>query len=199
MKISSLLLIAFAILVSIGCGVNKQVQQMKSFGKNEFRLLSVDSTTLAGVDVQHVNQLSDLSTVDKARILASFASGTVPLYTSLLIETRNKSSEENALNKLEWKLLLDGNEIANGISNERIIVPADSTVAFRLPVNSDVRKLLKKDERDAVINLALGLADLSRNPARITVKVKPTFIVAGKEVKYPGFVNIDKELNKQEP
>lgn len=160
---------------------------MKNFGKSKFRLLSVDSTTLAGVDVSHINQASDISLSDKAWIVAAYTAGSLPLYAKLNLEAKNTTSETASMSEFDWIVMLDGEEVAKGTSYKKIILPADRTVSvpFPLPVNTDVRRVASKGPRDAIANLALGLVDLSRNPTRLSLKITPTIMLGNTPVKYP--------------
>jgi hypothetical protein len=194
------ILFALALFAVAGCGVSRQVQEMKNFGKSKFRLVSVDSTKLAGVNVRNVNQVSDISLEDKARIVAAYAAGSLPLYAKLNLEAKNTTSQSASMNEFDWIMLLDGEEVATGTSHEQITLPADSTVSvpFSLPVNTDVRKLASKGPRGAITNISLGLVDLSRNPTRLTLKIKPTIMLGNTPVKYPGYVTVNKEFNTNE-
>lgn len=170
---------------------------MKNFGKSKFRLLSVDSTTLAGVDVRKVNQASDISLEDKARIIAAYAAGALPLYAKLNLEAKNTTSKPASMNSFDWIMLLDGDEVATGTSHQQIVLPADSTISvpFSLPVNTDLRRLASKGPRNAIANLALGLVDLSRNPTRLYLKIRPTIMIGSRSFKYPGYVTVTKDFN----
>ncbi|MEJ7829705.1 MAG: hypothetical protein WKF91_15960 [Segetibacter sp.] len=192
--------LTLALVTAPGCGASRLVQEMKNFSKSKFRLLSVDSTTLAGVDVRRVSQASDISLADKARIVAAYAAGALPLYATLNLEAKNTTSEPASMSSFDWIMLLDGNEVATGTSRERIVLPADSTVSvpFSLPVNTDVRRLASKGPRDAIANLVLGLVDLSRNPTRLSLKIKPTIMIGSRSFKYPGYVTLTKEFNSNQ-
>ena len=196
MKLFKYILILSNFFVLTSCEVSNQVKQMKNFSKNKFRLVTVDSVKIAGVSLMNVKKLSDLSLSETAVIAGSLTFGTSPLNADLVIETKNNSNEIAAINELEWRLYLDNNEIANGITTKKIVVPVGDSVIFRLPINADVRKLLSKEQRKSITNLALGLADLSNNPTRMVVKIKPTFNVAGIKIKYPKYINLTKNFNE---
>ena len=55
-----------------GCGISEQVQQAKAFKGVDVRLVGVEQATLAGIDVTQVRKAGDLSTVQKAALLAGY-------------------------------------------------------------------------------------------------------------------------------
>src|SRR5260221_2884638 len=93
-----------------GCSILKQYGQMATFSKCEFRLESVEGTTLGGIPIQGVTQVSDLGFVNLAKLQTLLSGGTLPLEFTLNIEVKNPNSSVAAMNKLAWILYLDDNE-----------------------------------------------------------------------------------------
>jgi hypothetical protein len=49
--------------------------------------------------------------------------------------------------------------------------------------------------KDAVINFGLNLAGTGDQPSRLTVKVKPTILIAKKAMQYPGYITLTREFS----
>ncbi|MDF7815426.1 LEA type 2 family protein [Hymenobacter sp. YC55] len=196
---SRLARVAAGFLLVLGlsqCGISEQVQQAKAFKNAEFRLSSVEQATVAGIDVTQIRQPGDLSTGDRARLAVAYASGNLPLRMRVNLEIRNPNSEMAALNELDYIALLDGKQVATGRTTERIEVAPNGGVAITpVTLESNLREAMGEQSGEALANLALGLADRDRQPLRLTMRIRPTFITSsGRRIAPAGYVNVDKEF-----
>lgn len=178
------------------CGISEQVQQAKAFKGVDVRLVNVEQATLAGIDVTRVRQLSDLSTVQKAALLSGYATGSLPLRLRLNLEFRNPNDETAALNEFDYIALIDGKEVAKGRTTQRIEVPANGGVTTApIDLNSNLREAVGDQTESSLADFALGLADGDRQPVRLTLKLKPTFITnSGRRISPGGYTTVDKEF-----
>jgi hypothetical protein len=184
----------FLLAVS-SCGISEQVQQAKAFKDAQIRLASVEQVTVAGIDVMQIRQHSDVSTVDKARLVAAYAAGNVPLRMRVNLEIRNPNDEVAALNELDYIALIDGKQVATGRTTQRIEVAPNSTSMAPVTLESNLREAVGENSGEALADLVLGLADRDRQPVRLTMRVRPTFITSsGRRITPAGYINVDKEF-----
>jgi len=177
------------------CGIGEQVQQAKAFKGAEFRLASVEQATLAGVDVTHLRNASDLSLINQARIATAYASGNLPLRLRVNLEVRNPNDEIAAVNAFDYIALLDGKQVATGRSMERIEVAPNSVAVAPIALESNLREVVGEQSGEALANLALGLGDQNSTSHRLTLRLKPTFVTSsGRSISAPGYVNVEKEF-----
>lgn len=202
LRSTNILAILAIILFLSRCGINRQVQQAKNLSKSRFALQSADSTTIADYPVEvfkDIRQLEDVNPLRYPRIAAGLLERNIPFKTNLNLEITNPTNDTAAINAFEYRLLLGGSELANGHVDQRIVVPpgGGKALAF-IPVNANAYGLLTNSStRNAFINLARSLAGSSQvSPSRVTLKIKPTFVIGNKAVTYPGFISIDKEVNR---
>ena len=191
-------LLGSALAVASCAGVNRQKEEGQNFKNCEFKLQSIEQATLGGVDVTSVRAASDLSTGDRARILAAYATGSLPLNMRVNLQVTNPNGELAALNALDYKILLDGNEVATGATTQRIEVPGNSTALVTVPVNADVRRAVADGGGEALGNFALGLADRSRQPTRFTIAIRPTVNFLGRSFKSPNYTTVDKDVTARQ-
>lgn len=177
------------LLVAASC---QQLKQMANFTKCQFRMASVQNTSLAGVDVQQVRSLSDLNLLQAGRITAAYASGSMPLSLTVNVDAQNPNDAAAAMNSMEWILLIEGKEIVNGVLNERVaIAPGGGTAVIPVRINADLRKLLAKNSMNENINLGLGLAGNNGKPSpKMSLKIKPSIMIGSFSVPYPGYINL---------
>lgn len=189
-----------AVLGLSQCGIHEQVQQAKAFKQVSVRLLSVDQATIAGINVLTMHQPADLGTAERALLLAAYTAGNLPLRLRANLEFRNPNTETAALNEFDYIALLDGQQVAAGHTNQRIEVPGNGGVATApVEVQSNLRQALGEQSGESLANFALGLADRDRQPMRLTIKLKPTFITSsGRRISAPSYSTVEKEFTARQ-
>jgi hypothetical protein len=53
--------------------------------------------------------------------------------------------------------------------------------------------VLSGKSADAMLNFCMNLAGSGTKPTRFKIKLKPTVIIAGSEVTYPGYITVKTE------
>ncbi|TPG63058.1 LEA type 2 family protein [Hymenobacter nivis] len=191
-------LLGAALFASSCASLNQQKEEGKNFKECEFKLQSIEQATLGGVDVTNVRSAADLSGGDRARIVAAYATGSLPLNMRVNLQVTNPNNEVAALNALDYKIMLDGNEVATGATTQRIEVGPNSTAIATVPVNADVRKAIADGGLESVGNFALGLADRNRQPTRVTIAIRPTVKIFGTTIKRPGYITVEKDVTARQ-
>ncbi len=179
------------IITFSGCDVARQAQQASNLANCEFRILSVDHINLAGIELQNIQTISDLGMSDVARILGGFTSPTFPLSLQLNIEGRNPNEKPAGLNRLEWILFIDEIQMTTGILDKPFVIPSLGTLTVPVDVGLDLKQVLSGKSAMAMLNFCLNLAGTGITPTRFKIKLKPTVIVAGKALTYPGFITVN--------
>lgn len=167
------------------------LKEMAALGKCEFRMTTLEDPELAGIDIDRVRSFSDLGLTDMGIITASIVKGELPLAFTLNIEARNPNPATAAMNKLEYMAFIDDVQVASGAMDRRVEIPPGGGIAtIPLRLNTDLIDILGKDSRQALVNFGLNLADAGNKPTRVSLKVKPTILVGGLEIVYPGYFNV---------
>lgn len=167
------------------------LKEMAALGKCEFRLTTLENPELAGIDVSQVRSYSDIGLTDLAILTSSIIRGELPLSFTLNVESRNPNPATAALNKLEYLAFIDDVQVASGALTRRIEIPANGGITnIPLYLETDLIDILEKDSRQALVNFGLNLADAGKRPTRVSLKVKPTILVGGLEIIYPGYFRV---------
>ncbi|QJD77724.1 hypothetical protein [Spirosoma rhododendri] len=199
---TKLVLFLTAPLLFTQCGINRQVQQAKGLSKSKYAIHSADSITIAGYDVREFKDmrgLDDVNPLNYPRIAAGLIKKDVPFRANLNVEITNPTNEIAAINQFDYRLLLAGNELASGTVDRRVEVPANGgKVIVPIPVNANAYGLISSSStRNAFVDLVRNLAGSDQvAPARVTLKIRPTLMLGNKQVKYPGYIDIDKEITR---
>lgn len=178
-----------------GCATLQQLSQMANLSQCQFRLASVEQTSLAGIPLQGVNGPANLGPLDLLKLQSAFASGTLPLQCTLNLEARNPNGSPAGMSRMEWVLFMDGNRLTSGVLEKQVeIAPNGGTGAFPLGVSLDLLQVLSGKTLDSMVNLASNIAGEGTRPTRITLQVKPSITVGGQTVDYPGYVTVSHDF-----
>ncbi|MBU0487614.1 MAG: hypothetical protein KKA07_04020 [Bacteroidetes bacterium] len=186
------------LLLAGGCDIFKQVDQMKAFSKCEFRLKSLVDAKLAGVAVQNIKSINDISMLDVAKITSAYSKGSLPLEFTLNVEVRNPNKQAAAMNKLDWILQIDSKEMLNGTVNQRTdVAPNGGTATLPMKMSVDLKKVVADGQAKDIAGYAFNLSDQTNKPTRVTLKAKPSIMVAGVAMKYPGYFTVSNDFVSQ--
>ncbi|WP_165304949.1 LEA type 2 family protein [Pedobacter sp. SYP-B3415] len=191
------LLLATAVVFA-GCGVNRQAQQVKTLEKCRYRLVSAENVRVAGADVSSLIRGEQLNIGSLPGLALGLLRKNVPLDARLNLEVSNPTGNTAAINRFEYKIQVNRQDLAEGMVNngfsiapgQTMVVPVNLTSnVYNLVANADVAdrviKALRKKSKD---NEVLGL---------LTIKIKPTIMLGNTAVTYPGYITIDKEISSQ--
>jgi hypothetical protein len=193
------LILVLSVLIALAsCDVLQQAGQMATLAKCDFRLKTVENTSLAGVNIQRIQHLSDVSLMDAAKITKAYAGSSFPLTFILNVEARNPNAGTASMQKLDWILLIDDIEMANGTNTQPVSIPGNQgTAIIPLQISTDLKKSLSGKSGDAILNFGFNLAGAGNTPSRITLKAKPTITISGFAVSYPGYITVSKEFSSK--
>ncbi len=194
------LLATAACVLFVGCGINHQLNQAKALENCKFDILSADSVTVAGVDV---NKLKNISSFDLAKmpgLALAFLRQNVPLRGRVNLQITNPTSNAAGINQFEYKVLVKGQELANGFVNQKVFIASGggvTTVPIR--INANIYSLLSDGKTIKAITDFINTGNSGDPEVKgvITIKIKPTLDVGGKQVQYPGYISIDKEVSSK--
>lgn len=191
--------VAIGTLLS-GCGVGKQVSEAKTFAECKYNIASVDSVYLAGMNIREFRNIKSLNDLDLAKypgIAVALLRKNVPLDLRVNLDITNPTNKRAAINQLEYKVLLTKSEIFNGFLSQLIeVMPGTASTRVPIKLNANVYQLLNNNEtRDELVNMIVALTGKSdAKPTRFTVKIKPTLDLAGKQINYPGYITLEKDI-----
>ena len=185
----------FVLLAFASCTVVKQIQQVTTMSRCDFKLNDVQDIRLAGVLVQNIKSVNDLNLSDGARLAGALTSSTLPLTFTLNVVAKNPNDQTAGLNRLEWILLIDDIEMVSGVNETPVSIPGKGTVIIPLTMNIDLRKALSGKSGQAMMNFAFNLAGANGTPTRINLKAKPTILVGKYPLAYPGYITVTSTVN----
>ena len=191
MKINRLFAMIALVFLYPSCDI---LQQMVAFTKCEFKMNTLTNATLASVNVQSKKSFKDLTLMDAAKVTRTLLGGTLPLTFILNLEAKNPNTSAASMQKMEWRAFIDDIEIAAGVMDQKIAIPAGGSQLIPLSVAIDLKKVLNNKTKDALLNFGLNLVDAGNYPTRVKLDIKPTIYVGSFALAYPGYFRLKKEF-----
>ena len=178
------------------CSVLSELSALK---KCEFRLYSFQDPAVCGIDMSDRRSLSDFTFLDGQLIAANLLRGTLPFDITLNMEVKNPGNNTAAVNSIEWVAYVDDLEVAAGVVDRRIEVPPLGGLAIvPVKIHADLIDYMEGNNPKTMMNFALNLVGTSDQPSNLSMKIKPSLLVAGQTIQYPGFFTITHEFSAGE-
>ena len=192
MRKISIYTLMLVMMAFTSCDLLKQAAMVATLAKCEFRLQSIKNLTLAGVNIQNIKSLSNLSMINAAKVSAAFLNKSLPLSFTLNVQAKNPNASAAGLSRLDWILAIDNRDMINGILNQQInISPNGGIATIPLNMNLDLVKLFNNQTLESIAKIVFGLVGANDVPTKITLRGKPTINVNGVAIQYPGYININ--------
>ena len=164
------LLFLSLVLFFTSCDVLKDINGMANFARCDFRLNSIENIRLAGVNVQKVKSINELTVFDIANITLALGNNSLPLEFTLNIDVKNPNNQQAVMNGMDWILLIDNIEMTRGRMDRRIeVMPNNQIATMPLQLGVDLKKILTGKSLDAIKNFGLNLAGTGNKPTRIAL------------------------------
>jgi hypothetical protein len=195
-KVIALAVVAWSLA---GCSVNKQIDMVKALGECRYDILSADSVYIANTNV---SKLVADGKVDMARVpglAIALLRKNVPLSARINLNITNPTADLAGINQFEYKVLVKNHELANGFVNQKVEVQPGGTTAVPVRLNANIYEVLQdgKTLDDISDFLSGGKDSKTEKKGVITLKIRPTLDMAGRAMKYPGYITIDKEISSK--
>ncbi len=185
-----------ALLLLTSC---RYIRELSTLRKCEFRLSEIYNYVLSGIRMDEIQSYNDLNLAQLGKISSGMLTGNLPLSFIVNIEALNPNPSPASLNKLEYIAYIDDLQIAEGALTEKIeITPSGGIAVIPLTVTTNLLDAFKKESLQALFNLVLNLSDAGKAPTRISLKIKPTITIAGKDVLYPAYIRVKTEYSSGE-
>ena len=175
------------------------LSELTALIKCEFRLYSFQDPSICGIDMSDRRSPSDFTFLDGQMIAANLLRGTLPFDITLNMEVKNPGTSTAAVNSIEWVAYVDDLEVAAGVVDRRIEVPPSGGLAIvPVKIHADLIDYMEGNNPKTMMNFALNLVGTSDQPSNLSMKIKPSLLIAGQSVQYPGFFTVTHEFNAGE-
>lgn len=193
-KIMMFCAVAFSISA---CGINRQVDQLQAFEKCRYEISSADSVYLGNVDVTELVGRKEFNLSRMPSLMLAVLRQDVPLKAKLNLRIQNPAGQVAAINQFEYKILHKNTELATGFVNQKVSVQPGGVTVVPIHVNSNIYDLLADPKNQKAFADFLAEGKQSEKKTVLTLKIKPTLDIGNNQIKYPGYITVDKEITNK--
>jgi len=187
-----LLIFTSIVLMVPACSI---LTELTALTKCEFSFHSAQDPGVCGININNRQSFTDFSFLDGQVIIRNVLKGTLPFNITANIEVKNPGVSTAAVNKIQWIAFIDNIQVAQGTVSDRIeVAPAGGTSIIPINIQTDLFEYLEGDNPRTMLNFALNLVDAGNQPTRLSMKIKPSVLIGGQSVIYPGFFTVSKEF-----
>jgi hypothetical protein len=198
-NISLILVVLTGFLLLSSCATLQQMAAaMNNLLRLKFKVGMVHDFTLNGINLGRKSSLSDFNAMDGFRLVQAFATKRFPAEIVLDIEAINPNDGQggsrqtvSTLTSLESRLLIDGVPTVMGNIDRAIEIPGTgqaSTIPLRMSI--DLYEFFGNKGYEGILNLALAIGGMNRDPARISLDAQPRVTTPIGPITYPGRLTI---------
>jgi len=178
------------------CDVVNQASQAVNLLNCEFRIRSVSDILLAGVDVDHITNIKELTWSDAQKLMVALTKPSIPLTFQLDIDAKNPNVTTAGLTNLDYIVFIDDIQMTSGTFNQPISIPPNNgTASIPMQMTVDLKQVLQGRSADAILNFTMNLSGTGGKPTRFKVKLKPYIMVNGQPLSYPGYITVKTEFS----
>src|SRR5690606_3818943 len=138
----------------------------------------VDSSRLPGVALGFLNRAIHLSGI-------------------LNLHITNPTNQLAGIQQFAYKIAVEGRDVLEATSDLPLEVPASQTVTVPVKLQTNVYKFLSDQQ---TLQKLLAFVQSARDGAtdekvNLTLSIKPTLALGNKQLNYPGYIDIDKQVD----
>lgn len=202
--------IVLVLLLCLGFFVLQSCSALQELGgvllnlkRIQFKLGGVGRFSVAGIPFDRIASLSELTALDGMTLLAAFQRKNLPAEMTLDVLAINPNDGTggipatlSTLTSLESRLLIDGEPTVTGNIDRPIEIPGTGqTVSIPIRMSIDLFEFFGNRGYKPLIDLALAIGGLNRNPSLLSLDAQPRVNTPYGEIVYPGrVVIVEKEF-----
>lgn len=181
------------------CGINNQAKQVKALEKCDYQITSADSIYIAGKNMSSMIKSKTLDITNMPGLAIAYLSQNIPFKARLNLQIKNPSANLAAINQFEYKILVKGEELANGFVNQKVSIQPGGTTIVPVNVNANIYHFISNGNtmKEIMSFLQGGSESGTEKKSMVTLKIKPTIAFGNKLLNYPGYITIDKEISSK--
>lgn len=185
------------IALFMGCGLDKQAKELRALENCRYEFLSADSIFLAGTDISRLIGSGRLDVGSLPGVALGFLSQDILLSGLLQVRVTNPTKNRAGIQQFAYKILIEDREVMDGTSDLPVVIPAGETVIVPVKLQANVYPFLSDTQTqrqllDFLNNVRTGQTNEN---IKVTLKIKPTLALGNKQLNYPGYITVDKEID----
>lgn len=193
-----LVLLSLMFIGITSCGINKQAKQIKALGKCQYHFINAQNVTLAGTEISQIFDGNNLDLSAAPALALGYLTQNIPLRATITVEINNPSAVKAAINNFDYIIQINKQDIASGEMNQQISIEPGQKELIRIQIDANIFQLIGNQKvRDEIVDFLTAAKNGTERKGLLTLKIKPSVLVGNSLVKYPAYINIDKEVSNK--
>lgn len=199
MLIKKLFGLTFLSLIFLSCGINKQARQLQTLEDCIYEIRSADSIFIAGRDVSKMINKNSINLASMPEFAWAFLRKDVPLKARINLKIKNPTNQDAAINRFEYLISVKGQQLANGLVNQKISVAAGDSITVPVSIQANIYQILSNGNtmQEILAFMKGGNDAATEKKGIVTLKIKPSIAIGDNLVNYPGYITIEKEVSSK--
>lgn len=199
MLIKKLVWLSCIALTLSSCGINKQAKQLQTLEDCIYEIRSADSIYVAGKDVSKMISNKEVNLNSMPEFAWAYLQKSIPLKARINLKIKNPTQQDAAINRFEYEVFVKGQQLANGLVNQKVSIAAGDSITVPVTVNANIYQILSNGNtmQEIVAFMKGGNDAATERKGVVTLKIKPSIAIGDNLVKYPGYITIEKELSSK--
>ncbi len=190
-KIHLSLIIALSLLLFTGCATNYKAQ-LAALGQFNYDVASVDQVRIAGRDLNSFDVSNGVPLASLPGIAFALLRQDLPLQGRVNLQISNPTKTLANINEFKYIIELGGKPLFEGSVDENIRLNTGQSMVLPLTFSANIFGVAKEQGFDKVLNDIFT----KKSNGFIALKIKPSIKVGNKNIFYPGYITVDKDLGK---
>ena len=199
MPVRKLIWLSCIALIMSACGINKQAKQLQTLEDCIYEIRSADSIYVAGKDVSKMISNNAINIGSMPEFAWAYLQKNIPLKARINLKIKNPTQQDAAINRFEYQVLVKGQQLANGLVNQKVSIAAGDSIIVPVSVNANIYQILSNgNTMQEIIDFMKGGNDsATERKGIVTLKIKPSIAIGDNLVNYPGYITIEKEVSSK--
>jgi LEA14-like dessication related protein len=178
-----------AMFILTGCDVLKQ----EAAGLYNMTQCKYEYNSISNLSISGMNLSNGISMLNMPKILALFSGQTssIPLNFTLNLGVSNPNTSAALMHGLQYIVSIDGIRFTTGSVQQELNVPAGGKQTLPLNIGFDLASMMKGDSKNAVTNIVKNFVGIGSEKSKVSVQIKPTFLIGGQRIAAPMYIPID--------
>lgn len=173
------------IVLALGCATIRGVSALREV---DFEPDRVTRVRLAGMPLDDVRSVEDVSPAQVALVAAGALAGSVPLECEVIVRASNPPTNPVTAEilRMDWMLLLDGKDTVGGRVDRRYAIAPGQTVEVPVRVAVDLADVVGR-HAGTLLRLGVALAQGRDGPVDLRLRLAPTVDTPFGGMRIPAF------------
>ncbi len=191
MKKIGFLIMAVSLFVLSGCALNQKAQ-IAALGQFNYDVTSVQNMRIAGRDINSFNTDGGVSINSLPGIAMALLTKNLPLEATVNLQMTNPTSTVTKVNEFKYLIEIGGKPLFEGSVNENINLGQGQSMVVPLSFRANLFGVAKEQGIEKVLSDIFS----RKSDAFLSLKIKPSVQIGGRNYFYPGYITVDKDFGR---